>query len=90
MCHVLHTAFARLAACLARHQMLYGVQELMVSPELLRLHSIPVVKVIQYPGEFILNSPGKSCHWASMCFESSIAVTTVMHSKPTPHELAFY
>ena len=30
----------------------------MVSPELLRLHSIPVVKVTQYPGEFIINYPG--------------------------------
>ncbi|KAK9810617.1 hypothetical protein WJX73_004683 [Symbiochloris irregularis] len=33
-------------------------KELMVSPEFLRLHSIPVVKVMQYPGEFILNAPG--------------------------------
>ena len=30
----------------------------MVSPEMLRLHSIPVVKVVQYPGEYIINAPG--------------------------------
>ena len=32
-----------------------------MSPELLRLHSIPVVKVTQYPGEFIINYPGGGC-----------------------------
>ena len=33
-------------------------QELLVSPHLLVQHSIPVVRVVQYPGEFIINYPG--------------------------------
>ncbi len=35
-----------------------GLQELLVSPHLLVQHSIPVVRVVQYPGEFIINYPG--------------------------------
>lgn len=34
-------------------------QELLVSPHLLVQHSIPVVRVVQYPGEFIINYPGE-------------------------------
>ena len=34
------------------------MQEILISPELLRLHNIPVVKLVQYPGEFVINYPG--------------------------------
>ena len=37
---------------------LLWLQELLVSPHLLVQHSIPVVRVVQYPGEFIINYPG--------------------------------
>ncbi len=30
----------------------------MISPHFLQSHNIPVVKVTQYPGEFIINYPG--------------------------------
>jgi hypothetical protein len=34
------------------------VQELLVSPYLLLQNNIPVVRCVQYPGEFIINYPG--------------------------------
>ena len=34
------------------------LQEILVSPELLRQHNIPVVRMIQYPGEWIISAPG--------------------------------
>ena len=34
------------------------MQEILLSPELLRQHSIPVVRLVQYPGEWIISSPG--------------------------------
>jgi hypothetical protein len=34
-------------------------QELLVSPYLLLQNNIPVVRCTQYPGEFIINYPGK-------------------------------
>ena len=58
---IAHTAFQRLfEACCS---LLMGLrvgwpQELLVSPHLLVQHSIPVVRVVQYPGEFIINYPG--------------------------------
>ncbi|KAK9828707.1 hypothetical protein WJX72_001637 [[Myrmecia] bisecta] len=33
-------------------------KELLISPQMLQAHNIPVVKVTQYPGEFIINYPG--------------------------------
>lgn len=37
------------------------VQELLVSPYLLLQNNIPVVRCTQYPGEFIINYPGRAC-----------------------------
>ena len=41
-----------------RHGKLLCVQEILVSPELLRQHNIPVVRMVQYPGEWIISAPG--------------------------------
>ena len=34
------------------------MQEILLSPELLRQHSIPVVRLVQYPGEWVISAPG--------------------------------
>lgn len=34
------------------------LQELVVSPSLLQAHNIPVVRVEQHPGEFVVTYPG--------------------------------
>ena len=34
------------------------MQELLVSPYLLERENIPVVRMVQHPGEFVINLPG--------------------------------
>jgi jumonji domain-containing protein 2 len=45
-------------------------KELLVSPYVLESYNIPVVRMVQRPGEFVINVPGGSC--------SSVPVYTVL------------
>ncbi len=42
-------------------------QELLVSPQLLATHAIPVVKVVHHPREFVVVFPGAYHRWGLTC-----------------------
>ena len=50
------------------------VQELLVSPYLLLQNNIPVVRCVQYPGEFIINYPGNALEHCGVSSHPRIAV----------------
>lgn len=50
-----------------------SVQTIMIKPEVLVENHIPVQKVVQYPGDFIINFPGKP-----LCLAHCLATYSVV------------